>query len=74
MARRPERPVWSAKQVRALRTRLGLSQEDLAAELGTRQATVSDWVRGVYPPRGASARLLQMVAERCGFEYEAGEE
>jgi transcriptional regulator with XRE-family HTH domain len=49
---------------------MGLSQDALADELGTRQQTVSEWETGRYQPRGASARLLSIVAERAGFEYE----
>jgi DNA-binding XRE family transcriptional regulator len=60
---------WDAERVRALRRYLGLSQDGLADELGTRQQTVSEWETGRYQPRGASARLLSMVAERAGFAY-----
>ena len=60
---------WDAERVRALRQHLGLSQDGLADELGTRQQTVSEWETGRYQPRGASARLLSMVAERAGFAY-----
>ena len=60
---------WEAEGVRALRRHLGLSQRQMAAELGTRQQTVSEWETGAYRPRGASERLLSMVAERAGFEY-----
>jgi len=62
---------WSAPDVRALRRHMGLSQDGLAEELGTRQQTVSEWETGRYRPRGASARLLTIIAERAGFEYEA---
>jgi len=65
-------PVWDAGQVRALRQHLGISQRELADELGTRQQTISEWETGLYQPRGTSARLLTLVAERAGFEYEAG--
>ena len=57
--------------MKALREHLGLSQDALAEELGTRQQTVSEWETGQYQPRGASATLLGIVAERAGFEYEA---
>ena len=57
--------------MRALRRHMGLSQDGLAEELGTRQQTVSEWETGRYRPRGASARLLTIIAERAGFEYEA---
>ena len=68
----PRRPDWHAGGIRALRRHLGLSQRQMAAELGTRQQTVSEWETGLYRPRGASARLLTIIAERAGFEYEAG--
>ena len=66
-------PTWNAGQVRALRQHLRLSQRELAEELGTRQQTISEWETGLYQPRGTSARLLTLVAERAGFEYEAGQ-
>lgn len=52
---------------------MGLTQEEMAQELGVRQQTVSEWERGVYQPRGASGTLLAMVAERAGFRYQAGQ-
>ena len=62
---------WDAESVRALRERLGLTQQQLAAELGVRQQTVSEWETGIYQPRGASARMLRIVAERAA-SYAAG--
>lgn len=61
--------AWDDARVRALRKHLGLSQDGLASELGTRQQTISEWETGQYQPRGASARLLSIVAERAGFTY-----
>ena len=66
-----DRPRWDADAVRRLRRHLRLSQGRLAEELGTRQQTVSEWETGQYRPRGASAKLLGIVAERAGFEYRA---
>jgi DNA-binding transcriptional regulator YiaG len=60
---------WEADNVRGLRRSLKLTQRAFADELGVRQQTVSEWERGAYEPRGASARLLDIVAERAGFEY-----
>ncbi len=62
----PERddPPWDADSIHDLRRRLGLSQREMADELGVRQQTVSEWETGAYRPRGASARLLRIVAER----------
>ncbi len=67
-------PQWHPRRVKALRRHLRLSQQGLARELGTRQQTVSEWETGRYRPRGISARLLTIVAERAGFQYEVGGE
>jgi DNA-binding transcriptional regulator YiaG len=67
------RAVWDAESVRGLRRHLALTQEELAGELGVRQQTVSEWETGAYRPRGASGRLLTLVAEQAGFAYEDGE-
>jgi DNA-binding transcriptional regulator YiaG len=40
--------------------------------MGTRQQTISEWETGMYSPRGASATLLFMLAEKAGFKYEPG--
>ena len=69
---RVRRPTWDATGVRRLRNHLGLTQQELADELGTRQQTISEWERGMYRPRGASARLLTLVAERASFAYQPG--
>jgi DNA-binding transcriptional regulator YiaG len=63
---------WDAERVRSLRRHLGLTQQELAGELGTRQQTISEWETGMYKPRGPSARLLTIIAERAGFEYQVG--
>jgi DNA-binding transcriptional regulator YiaG len=67
------RPVWNAGKVLALRRHLGLTQDAMAQQLGTRQQTISEWETGLYQPRGLSERLLGMVAERAGFEYDASD-
>ena len=67
--RRASRERWNAAEVLALRRRLGLSQQQFAAELGVRQQTISEWEIGRYAPRGATARLLSIVAERAGAAY-----
>ena len=71
--KRPRRPTWEPSSVRALRRHLGLSQTDMAEELGVRQQTVSEWETGMYAPRGASARLLAIIAERADFKYSTGD-
>jgi DNA-binding transcriptional regulator YiaG len=64
-----KRAKWDSRRVRALREHLGLTQQEMADQLGTRQQTISEWETGMYQPRGASSTLLTMVAERAGFEY-----
>jgi DNA-binding transcriptional regulator YiaG len=71
---RKKQAGWDAYSVRALRRHMRLSQDGLAAQLGTRQQTVSEWETGRYRPRGASATLLTMIAERAEFEYLTREE
>lgn len=46
-----------------------MTQRELAEELNVRQQTVSEWETGQYRPRGASERLLSVVAERAAFRY-----
>ena len=65
------RTQWDGARVQALRRHLGLTQRQLAERLGTRQQTISEWEMGMYKPRGASATLLSIVAERAEFKYEA---
>ena len=65
------RPKWDQQRILALRQHLGLTQQALADQLGTRQQTISEWETGIYLPRGTSATLLSIVAERAGFNYDA---
>jgi DNA-binding transcriptional regulator YiaG len=67
------RQSWNAARVRDLRRALGLTQQGLADELGVRQQTVSEWETGAYLPRGASVRLLDIVAERAATYDTASE-
>ena len=66
-----KRRAWDEEKVRALRKHLELTQVKLAQELGVRQQTISDWEKGIYQPRGASATLLNIIAEHSNFNYEA---
>jgi DNA-binding transcriptional regulator YiaG len=69
--RKKKKRQWSKEEIKALRQHLNLTQVKLAEELGTRQQTISEWEKGMYQPRGASATLLSIVAERSGFTYKA---
>ena len=71
MARRKVEYRWDAESIRALRKHMGLTQQQMSDELGTRQQTISEWETGMYRPRGGINRLLTLVAEQVGFEYQA---
>ena len=69
-----KRSQWDKESIRTLRRHLGATQRKLAEELGTRQQTISEWEIGMYRPRGTSATLLSIIAERSGFNYRLEEE
>jgi DNA-binding transcriptional regulator YiaG len=69
MVQKKQKVKWDGAGVKALRHHMKLTQVGLADELGTRQQTISEWETGMYRPRGTSARLLTLVAERSGFKY-----
>ena len=60
---------WDREKIRALRRHLKATQQEMAEEMGTRQQTVSEWETGLYRPRGASKKLLSILAERTRFQY-----
>lgn len=66
--------LWNSGMIKALRQHMGMSQGELAGELGVRQQTVSEWETGAYAPSRATSKHLGLVAERAGFAYEVGEE
>jgi len=72
MEKAKKAPGWDAGRIKALREHLELSQALMAGQMGIRQQTVSEWELGQYEPRGASARLLSIIADRSGFKYDAG--
>ena len=72
MEKAKREPGWDAGRIKALREHLEMSQALMAGQMGIRQQTVSEWELGQYEPRGASARLLSIIADRSGFKYDAG--
>ncbi|HEY4687772.1 MAG TPA: helix-turn-helix transcriptional regulator [Anaerolineae bacterium] len=62
---------WDSARVKALREHLGMTQKQLADELGMRQQTISEWEVGLYAPRRSTQKYLSLIAERVGFTYEA---
>ncbi len=69
-AKRKPKYNWDAQSIRALRHHMDMTQQQMSEELGIRQQTVSDWELGYHRPRGGIAHLLDIVAERAGFEYQ----
>jgi DNA-binding transcriptional regulator YiaG len=61
---------WDGGSIQSLRLHLGLTQSELSEQLGTRQQTISEWETGMYRPRGASAKLLSIIAEKARFKYD----
>jgi DNA-binding transcriptional regulator YiaG len=68
---RKRRSEWDEQSIKALRQHLGLTQVEMAAKLGTRQQTISEWEKGMYQPRGTSVTLLSIVADGSGFAWDA---
>jgi|SRR5260370_11491095 len=58
----PVRPL-SAKQIRAIRRRERASQAVFARYLNVTTGLISQWERGEKHPRGASLKLLVLVAK-----------
>jgi DNA-binding transcriptional regulator YiaG len=71
MRKRQAKYQWDSESIHELRMHMGMTQQQMADELGTRQQTISEWETGMYCPRGGMNRLLTLVAERAGFGYEA---
>jgi len=64
--------AWDSDRIKALREHLGMTQKQLADELGMRQQTISEWEVGIYAPRRSTQKYLSIIAERAGFSYDAG--
>ena len=60
---------WDSEKVKALREYLGFTQTQFAQELGILQQTVSQWECGYHYPKGASVKVLNLVAEKAKFKY-----
>ena len=59
---------WAPERIKALREHLGMTQREMADELGVRQQTISEWEVGAYTPRRATQKYLSLIADRVGFE------
>lgn len=58
---------YSAKQIKALRERCGVSQTVFARYLGTTKGTVTQWEQDLRTPCRATHKLLQVV-DRYGLK------
>ncbi len=47
---------------------MSLTQAKFAQELGVRRQTVSEWENGVYEPDRSTAKHLERIAQRKGFD------
>lgn len=56
--------------VKALRTRLGLTQSELARLLKVSPATIRNWEQGRRRPRSAAQALLQVTKKNPRLVYE----
>ena len=74
MKNKEKQGKWNRYTVHYLRNHMGMTQQEMAQELGIRQQTISDWETGMYRPRGPSNTLLNIIAERTGFTYESENE
>lgn len=53
--------VYSAKEIRDIRKRTGLSQKPFASYMGVSAKTVEAWEAGPNRPSGAASRILNMM-------------
>jgi DNA-binding transcriptional regulator YiaG len=63
---------WNGALIKALRRHMGLTQAELAQQIGVRQATVSEWEKGIRTPNRAMSKYLTIVADQAKFN--TGEE
>lgn len=63
-----------ASTITGLRSRLGLSQLDLAVRFGVDRSTLSRWETGVTEPRGAARKLLDAMLAENPAQSQAGAE
>ena len=66
---------WTPENIRSLRKRLGMTQQELGDFLGYSQPQIriSELERGERNPSGAVQRLLDMLAEKYEYEPDEGD-
>ena len=64
-----------AEEIKAMRLRLGLTQTELAAEIGVHRVTVANWETGGKSPLPIIQRALaDLDARRSRVQTQAGQE
>ena len=64
--------VFTAAEIKTIRTNTGLSQELFAKYMGVSIKTVEAWEAGRNQPDGAARRLLAITRENPSFPTESG--
>jgi DNA-binding transcriptional regulator YiaG len=62
---------WTPERIRALRTKLGLKQIELADLLGIHAITISRWEQGHYEPSSLAEEKLDKLARKADRKKDA---
>ena len=63
---------WTPDKIRALRTKLGLKQQEFAELLGVHIVTISRWEQGHYTPTPLADEKLDQLAAKADRQKDAG--
>ena len=67
--RKGDTVLWNSDLIKGLRTHMGVSQAELAEQLGVRQQTISEWETGIYAPSLKISKYLNLFAREVQFKY-----
>lgn len=56
-------PIATSEEVRSLRQMMGITQEELAKEMGVTEFSVWRWENGKRPITEAHTKLLRLIAD-----------
>lgn len=67
--------TMTPRQIKALRKKLGLTQAELARQLGVNRAAVNQWEHGKQNPLPMAVKFLRLLEElhERGIDYEKKE-
>jgi DNA-binding transcriptional regulator YiaG len=54
------------REIKKLRKDLGITQQQLADQIGAARESVARWEAGIHPPRGANLKQLRELAAKKG--------